>query len=285
MKNMVFHIESENLSQVILELDQAKIKYIRINEFLSAQTPYQNIYKGMDIEIGEQEVPDFLRTIQKLSVKNKIVLYRKEKWQGKINSCFYYRPYPFEELPFYLKTTFLYQKLRRAEEFLPDFSNATGNVNLSFLENMQVTLQEENHLRGAYESISHPLNSAKIIAEDLGNFEMQAIQEEDAYKVLTQIENHRKQLQSQKTINDYLFEIPAKNGISAYKMLEYYIPYDEETIIHYGLETKRRELYLKKDGAMDLVPYYKYDCTESLNETEKIVEETIENYKRSRALK
>ncbi len=282
--NTVFHIESENLLQIIQELNNAKIEYTRINNLSNTQTPYQNIYDGMDIEIEESNLPAFLRWMQRISREVKLYLYRKENWQTKINAIPYYRPYPIEEEenPLF-KTTFFYQKLRRAEEFQSDFSDIEKEVYPSFLEHIEITRKEENHLVGLYESISHPFNSSKVVAEDLGKFDIQTIKEEGAYKILTKIENRRKQFRNQGTLNDYLFEIPSKNGMSTYQMLEYFILYQKDCVLHFGEETAKVELY-KRKGNMEYILLHTFLRTKATNEEEKQIITSIETWSRRRCL-
>ncbi len=281
--NTIFHVESEHLLQVIQELNQRKIKYTRINLLPHAKTPYQNMYIGMDVEIEETEIPKFLRCIQEISLKTIIRLYRKEIWQTKLEAIPYYRPYPIMGTSL-LKTTYLYQKLRQGENFQKDFLNVVGNPFPSFLEQIEVTLEKENYIKGLYQSVSHALNSDKVVSEDLGKFEIEAIEKGKNYKLLTKVENYRKQFLSQATLNDYLFETPCKNGTSTYKMLEYYVPYKDDTILHFGEETNKIELY-KKEETIDCIPEYTFWKNNITNTLEKEIVAYIESESRRRVLK
>lgn len=280
----VFHIESENPNLIRNSVENAAICYKRQVELKYTKTPYHHLYIAMDFEIIEEDISKFLKVIEELEKTIIIHLYTKEVLVDRFGNQFpYYRPYVSEESFSYLKTTLFYQKLRRGEEFASEYPDA--KVYPNFLEYLKIEEESELTVRGTYQSIACTLNNGNAIAEDIGSFEIEGLKRKEGYTLLAKMTNYRKVYKSTETLNNYLFQIKSKQGFTTYQAAEHYIPYDEQTIIHFGEDTKKRELYLKEDGKMKLIPYYKYENRNSLNQTEKTVEEAIETWSRKRHLK
>ena len=233
----IFHIEGENLVQLKEKIKQNGITF-HFTSDVKNKTPYHEYTDSFDILLEEKEIPSFLEFIKEEKDLAEIRLYTKEKKINNLPMTPYYKLYVVEQtIPPFMSTTFLYQKLKEGIKFVDDYENR--KIVPTYLEHIALSVEDETEITGNYQSISYYLESGMPIAFDFGTIKMKTERKPNVTIVTTKLTNYRKRIKSTKTLYDYLFSIPLKTGESEYTLEEYYIPFLEDTFIHFSDTTKK----------------------------------------------
>lgn len=255
----LFRIECTKEEQFVLKnkLLEKKVKYDMANSLTKGKTPYKSLC-AFTINLEEREVSRFLEAIKEVNTAKNIRLYSEKLLRQPNRMDYpYYSPYILLEKEYaYLKTTFFYQKLSASLEFLDDIElEEKVEVFPNFLEFLEITEEENNRIVGNYQTAVRILESGENTNEDFGEFEITCKQEQESFKVNTNITNYRKRVRIQNSLYDYLFKIPMKNGKSNFQVTEYYVTKGEDTVLHFIEDSKVIELYQKEEGKMRTSPF------------------------------
>ena len=270
MPNVIFRIEAEHINilmKLMLSLQKKAINFQQRKEV--ALTPYHNVLCSIDIAIEETNLKEFLEIVKNEKLKSKIRLYSlKDK---------YYRPYLIpDEKNSLIYTTFFYQKLNIPESFVE--TSKTPNIEPSvynFLENFEITKNDEYMIEGYYKSTATIPVWGQLINTDTGIFNMHAINDNDSYIVITDITNIRDIIISKESYYDELFHLPLTNGLSKAQIVEYYIPFMQDTILHFAENIDIVELYTNINGVLSEKPMMKFSKSKISNKLEENATETI----------
>ncbi len=266
MPNILFHIESERLFDLLEKFNERKLNYER--RLPVAKTPYHGIISTIDVSFEEKDLKKFLEIIKEENYKSRIRLYKL-----KDN---YYRPFVVQnENNYLIYTTFFYQKLCNAENFVAQ-KNDISDYN--FLECFEITAKTENEAKGYYRSVAHIPASEYLTNTDTGTFNIKTFNNNNDYTVITNAINIRDIITSYRSFYDDLFSLPIYNGISEFQVIEYYISFMENMVIHFAEDVDIVELYSKDNGVLTEKPMLKFSKSKTSNKLEENVVDIINNF-------
>lgn len=249
----IFQLEAEQLLTVSLKLKRANIKVMDIWDMDGIPLnvfPYSDILSSMYICVKESQMPLFLQILDSEKEEGKhLRVYKLENLKDLFGKNYGYRPFisiPNKNILFY--TTFFCQKLMHSEEFAENI-----DLDLNFLETLEITDKSKDSAKGYYRTVEHMFNQKFLTTIDTGLFVVESKKIENGYQVNTNLTDIREVIKYYETPYDSLFQIPAKNGVSDFKMEEYYIDY-ENFFIHFEAGNDKIEIY-NKDQDGHLLPF------------------------------
>lgn len=268
----IFHIEGTELNALKKFIHTKNLRYEVLTKLQDCKTPYNHFLPFINVLIPDVELQLFLTKLEELKTRSPIKLYTKEKYEIGSKIYNYYRPFvlPIKENPF-IETTFVYQQLR-----YPDIFSQEGITN--FLEEFKITSQENNKVTGYYQSITYAIDTGDLGNRDTGTFTMNCDFDTTVCIITSELMNIRDVMRKQRTAYDDLFEFPLTNGVSTYQMTEYYLPFDDENILHFAEDVYKIEVYKKENGKMKMKPYKVFSNDNIKDDFEKDLVEAVHEF-------
>lgn len=251
-----FHIETEDVLKIQKDLEGKGVQFKKESlVYPNLLIPHYHHLQNLDLVINEGNLKKFLEVIKCLKEKMSIFIYEcscKEKSEG------IYKPFllPDEKNPLF-PTLFLYQMLAHPKEFLEKSQIPFSTFDAeNFLETIKITQKQEKTLNGYYKSIACQKESTFVTSTDTGLFQLQYKKEMGDHKIVSQIENIHEVIKTKTSLYENLFPIASKSGQYKWQISEYYIPFINDSLLHFGENIDIVEVYGKKNNQRDNIPFY-----------------------------